>query len=152
MLYKLYIERIKSRLVDLKTKIDLKQIELNNDKSLKKYLFSFPSDFGGIGDILNGNQYENVNIFINITLFPYKTHKFFVFKLNNAFIYVPSRCGSLNQTTMKGEQSLFLNTNKADSFITLTKIFLMKCRLTTFHNMSTIIITFPECQMRQSWI
>ena len=69
-------------MAELKNKIDSKDIELNNEKSLKKYLFSFPTDYGGVGDILNENQFENVKLKINIILFSYKIHKFFLFKLN----------------------------------------------------------------------
>jgi len=63
--FKHYSESIKSKLPDLKYKIDNNHIrDLINDKSLKEYLFSsFPADYGGIGDILNVNQYSNVRLF-----------------------------------------------------------------------------------------
>jgi len=82
-MFKAYTDSLKIKLNELKNKIEANQIEINNDKSLKKYLFSFPADFGGIGDILNENQFENVKIKINIILFSYKTHKFFLFKFIN---------------------------------------------------------------------
>jgi len=85
--FKIYTDNLKIKLTDLKKKIEANQIALNNDKSLKKYLFSFPADHGGIGDILNENQFENVKIKINLTLLFYKTHKFFLFK-NINFLFI----------------------------------------------------------------
>jgi len=57
------VDQMKEKLPDLQKKIQDEQFELTNENKLKKYMYSFPGDYGGLGDILNQNNYENVRFF-----------------------------------------------------------------------------------------
>jgi hypothetical protein len=57
-----YSKNISQKFSDLKKAIKEKRIQLPTS-NVKKYLFNFPADYGGLGEILDEKKYENVNFF-----------------------------------------------------------------------------------------
>ncbi len=97
-------EEIKSKLDEFNTLIKENKYILPSANDELNYLFSFPSDYGGLGDVFKDQNYENVNFFENKTnvnkLAP-------LVRLHNQQVYV---------NLESGNQNIFNNTNIINYF------------------------------------
>ncbi len=59
-----YAQQILSKFPDFKKAIKDNRIQLPNRK-LKKYIWDFPSDYGGLGEVLEERKFEKLNFFEN---------------------------------------------------------------------------------------
>ena len=88
-----HTEEIKSKLDDFNTLIKENKYILPSVNDELNYLFSFPSDYGGLGDVFNDQNYENVNFFENKT----NVHKLAPsIRLHNQQAYVNLEIGNQN--------------------------------------------------------
>ena len=62
-----YSEKIKSKFDELVNLVKNGKKKLPNSKNELNYLMEFPSDFGGLGEVYDDQQYEEVNLFDNKT-------------------------------------------------------------------------------------
>lgn len=61
--WKVYVGEIKSKFNELNELVKAGKVRLPEPDNELEYLLSFPSDFGGLGDVLNDQHYENVKFF-----------------------------------------------------------------------------------------
>jgi hypothetical protein len=59
-----YSQQIVAKFPELKKAIKDNRLQLPN-RNLKKYLYEFPSDYGGLGEVLEEKKFEKVNFFEN---------------------------------------------------------------------------------------
>lgn len=52
-----------AKLLNLNKAIKENRVHLPNSKALIKYIFNLPADYGGTGEILDEQKYENLNFF-----------------------------------------------------------------------------------------
>jgi hypothetical protein len=59
-----YSQQIVAKFTELKKAIKENRLQLPN-RNLKKYIYEFPSDYGGLGEVLEEKKFEKVNFFEN---------------------------------------------------------------------------------------
>jgi len=84
-----YVKKITNKFTHLKKAIIENQIKLPNTRDLLNYTANFPADYGGMGEILEERNYENLNFF-DQKLSKIKTTP--VIEIKQGSVYVPLEC------------------------------------------------------------
>lgn len=119
-----YSKNMVAKFENLKKSIKDNKVHLPNTKNLQKYLFNFPGDYGGLGEILDEQKFEKLNFF---EYKPGKNKMIPFIEMRQGSICVPLECRNENLNIIYNDpfnvkNFSSLNTNISDGSGSMTGV------------------------------